>query len=184
MVPASHPQKAPSMTAQRMPGRWAPREAPCVLIVDDSVHVREMYAEYLEYRGFRVLCAADGNGGIQLAISMQPDVIVMDLAMPNVDGFEATRTLKRHSRTSRIPIVVLTGYSDANALTQGALQAGADMFLTKPCLPEDLEGHVRSLLERQPGRAENQGAGPALQRGSHSHHSSSPPHRSSGLTTT
>jgi DNA-binding response OmpR family regulator len=135
-----------------------------VLIVDDSVHVREMYAEYLDYRGFRVMCAADGNGGIQLAISGQPDVIVMDLAMPNVDGFDATRMLKRHSRTSRIPIVILTGYSDVATLKQGALQAGADMFLAKPCLPEDLEGHVRSLLERQPRRAENQRAGPALQR--------------------
>jgi two-component system, cell cycle response regulator DivK len=159
MVAASQPRKASSFRAQRKSGRRAPRPAQCVLIVDDSVHVREMYAEYLDYRGFRVMCAADGNGGIQLAISVQPDVIVMDLAMPNVDGFDATRTLKRHSRTSRIPIVILTGYSDVATLKQGALQAGADMFLAKPCLPEDLERHVRSLLERQPRRAENQRAG-------------------------
>ena len=164
MVAASQPRKAPSFSAQRKSGRRAPRRAQCVLIVDDSVHVREMYAEYLDYRGFRVMCAADGNGGIQLAISVQPDVIVMDLAMPNVDGFDATRTLKRHSRTSRIPIVILTGYSDVATLKQGASQAGADMFLAKPCLPEDLERHVRSLLERQPRKLKNQPAGAALQR--------------------
>lgn len=123
------------------------RRAGLVLIVDDSLHTRELYNEYLTFRGFGVLTAPDGESGLALALTTKPDVVVMDLAMPGLNGITATHRLKQHPRTRRIPIIVLTGYA-FRAIQQGALEAGADVFLTKPCLPEDLERTVRDLLAR------------------------------------
>ena len=137
-VPASQP--SPRVLRNR-------RRAGMVLIVDDSLHTRELYTEYLTYRGLGVITAPDGESGLALAIAVKPDVIVMDLAMPGLNGITATHRLKLHSRTRRIPIIVLTGYA-FRAIQQGALEAGADVFLTKPCLPEDLESSVRDLLAR------------------------------------
>ena len=137
-VPASQP--APRVLRNR-------RRAGLVLIVDDSLHTRELYTDYLTFRGLGVLTAPDGEGGLALALAMKPDVIVMDLAMPGLNGITVTHRLKQHPRTRRIPIVVLTGYA-FRAIQQGALEAGADAFLTKPCLPEDLERSVLDLMGR------------------------------------
>ncbi|HEU5196681.1 MAG TPA: response regulator [Methylomirabilota bacterium] len=137
-VPASLP--APRVLRNR-------RRAGLVLIVDDSLHTRELYSEYLTYRGLGVLTAPDGEAGVALALAMKPDVIVMDLAMPGLNGITATHRLREHPRTRRIPVIVLTGYA-FRAIQQGALEAGANVFLTKPCLPEDLERSVRDLLGR------------------------------------
>lgn len=125
--------------------RRLPRRDGLVLIVDDSLHTRELYSEYLSHCGLGVRTAADAETGLGLAQMLKPDVIVMDLAMPGLDGITATYRLKRDPRTRRIPVIVLTGYS-FRAIERGALEAGADVFLTKPCLPEDLEGRIRSLL--------------------------------------
>jgi CheY-like chemotaxis protein len=92
-----------------------------------------------------VRTAPDAETALVLAQTLRPDVIVMDLAMPGLDGITATYRLKRDPRTRRIPVIVLTGYS-FRAIERGALEAGADVFLTKPCLPEDLEGQIRRLL--------------------------------------
>jgi two-component system, cell cycle response regulator DivK len=121
-----------------------------VLVVDDSLDVREVYSQYLSHCGFSVLSACDGMQGVELALEARPDVIVMDLAMPNMTGTTATQRLKNHPGTCNIPVLILTGHP-FNAIEQGALEAGAAMLLTKPCLPEDLETHVRSLLGRSPG---------------------------------
>ena len=121
------------------------RRAGLVLIVDDSVHTRELYAEYLTYRGLGVVGAPDAETGLALAQSLRPDIIVMDIAMPGVNGITATQRLRQNPRTRRIPVIVLTGYA-FRAIEQGALEAGADEFLTKPCLPEDLELKIRGLL--------------------------------------
>jgi two-component system, cell cycle response regulator DivK len=121
------------------------RQAPLVLIVDDSVDTRELYSEYLSNRRLRVISAADGNAGVLTALSVRPDVIVMDLAMPVLSGTQAIARLKTDPRTRRVPIIVLTGYA-FRAIEEGALEAGADAFLTKPCLPEDLEQHVRRVM--------------------------------------
>lgn len=116
-----------------------------VLIVDDSVHTRELYTEYLTHRGLGVVSAPDATTGLRLAETLRPDVIVMDVSMPGLNGITATHRLRLSPRTRRIPVVVLTGYA-YRAIEQGALEAGADAFLTKPCLPEDLELRIRELL--------------------------------------
>ena len=128
-------------TGERRARRSRERGSAIVLIVDDTADVRELYSEYLTARGFRVATAADGDSGIAAALRYHPDVIVMDLAMPWVDGITATRRLKADPRTRNVPVIVLTGYA-YRAIDQGALEAGAAAFLTKPCLPEDLEAQI------------------------------------------
>jgi|SRR5690242_3495833 two-component system, cell cycle response regulator DivK len=143
-----HPTSAPTALPRPRP-RSGPRARTqrTVLIVDDAVDTREMYGTFLGYRGFGVLTAADGDAGVHTALAQRPDVIVMDLAMPRLNGISAVAQLKQHPRTRAIPVIILTGYA-FRAIQQGALEAGADVFLTKPCLPEDLERHVRALLDR------------------------------------
>ena len=152
--PQPHAHRLPQQGSSPVPllgdrGRQSRRArgVALVLVVDDSAHAREMYSEFLRHRGFSVLMAADGSQAIQAAVTARPDVIVMDLAMPNMSGVTATQWLKSHPRTRNIPIVILTGYP-YKAIEEGALESGAARLLTKPCLPEDLEEHVRSLLER------------------------------------
>src|SRR2546426_6323336 len=118
-----------------------------VLVVDDSPHTREMYSEYLSFRGLGVITAPDGESALELALAKQPELIVMDLAMPGINGITVVHSLKRDPRTRRIPVLVLTGHA-LRAIQEGALEAGADAFLTKPCLPEELEEQVRRLLPR------------------------------------
>jgi CheY-like chemotaxis protein len=135
------------MSRPRSSNRRAVRRAPAgVLIVDDTADVREMYGEYFTARGFRVATARDGEAGIASATQHLPDVIVMDLSMPRLDGIAAIRYLKADARTRKVPVILLTGYP-FKAIDEGALEAGADAFLTKPCLPEDLERQVQQLLE-------------------------------------
>ena len=120
-----------------------------ILVVDDTADTREIYSLYLTSRGFTVPTARDGLSGIDAAERLHPDVVVMDLSMPDLDGVEATRRLKADSRTADIPVLILTAHPML-AVQKGALDGAADGFLTKPCLPEDLEKHLRQLLDRTP----------------------------------
>jgi CheY-like chemotaxis protein len=121
------------------------RRAGLVLIVDDSLHTRELYTEYLTYRGLGVVSAPEAETGLRLAETVRPDVIVMDVSMPGVNGITAMHRLRTNRLTRRIPIIVLTGYA-FRAIEEGAIEAGAAAFLTKPCLPEDLERRILDLL--------------------------------------
>ena len=121
------------------------QNAPLILVVDDYQDAREMYAEYLQYSGFRVAEARNGNEAVAQAFELQPDLILMDLSLPGMDGWEATRVLKADERTKRIPVVALTGHALAGA-SEGAKKAGCDSFVTKPCLPDDLVVEVRRML--------------------------------------
>jgi CheY-like chemotaxis protein len=116
-----------------------------ILVVDDYQDAREMYAEYLQYSGFRVAEARNGNEAVAQARSLKPDLILMDLSLPGMDGWEATRVLKADEETRHIPIVALTGHALAGA-SEGARKAGCDSFVTKPCLPDDLVVEVRRML--------------------------------------
>jgi two-component system, cell cycle response regulator DivK len=119
-----------------------------VLIVDDIADVRDLYTEYFWAAGCRVVTAHDGEAGITAARYYEPDVIVMDLSMPRLDGITAIKRLKSDARTGDVPVILLTGYP-FRAIEEGALEAGADVFLTKPCLPEDLKTHVQRLLRKR-----------------------------------
>jgi two-component system, cell cycle response regulator DivK len=132
-----------------------PREQPLVLIVEDYQDAREMYAAYLHFSGFDVAEATNGVEAIDKANELMPDIVLMDLALPRMDGWEATRRLKSDERTSHIPIVALTGHALAG-FAEGARQAGCDAFVTKPCLPDALVGEIRRLLEAQAGDAGRQ----------------------------
>jgi two-component system cell cycle response regulator DivK len=118
---------------------------PLILVVDDYQDAREMYAEYLQFSGFRVAEAKNGNEAVEQAFALKPDLILMDLSLPGMDGWEATRRLKADDRTKQIPIVALTGHALAGA-SEGAKKAGCDSFVTKPCLPDDLVVEVRRML--------------------------------------
>jgi two-component system cell cycle response regulator DivK len=118
-----------------------------VLIVDDFEDNRAMYAEFLRYSGFDVSEASNGAEAIEMTQSLVPDVVIMDLSLPVLDGWEATRRLKSDARTRHIPIVALTGHA-LEGHSQGAIAAGCDEFLAKPCLPETLLQTVVDVLER------------------------------------
>jgi two-component system cell cycle response regulator DivK len=124
----------------------AKTDRPRVLVVDDYPDAREMYAEYLEFSGFEVIEAGNGMEAIQRAADSAPDIILMDLSLPVMDGWEATRRLKADKTTANIPIVALTGHALAG-ISEGAKKAGCDAFVTKPCLPEDLVKEIRRVLE-------------------------------------
>jgi two-component system, cell cycle response regulator DivK len=125
---------------------------PLVLVVDDVAHGREIFAEYLEFRGFRVATAADGLEALDKAFELLPDVILMDLSLPQLDGWEATKRLKGDERTKTIPIIALTAHALASAHDK-AMAAGCDSVVTKPCVPRDLEAEVRRQLAARSGRA-------------------------------
>jgi CheY-like chemotaxis protein len=122
-------------------------DGPRVLLVDDYPDAREMYSEYLEFSGFQVVEASNGVEALQRALDDNPDIILMDLSLPVMDGWEATRRLKADTRTAGIPVVALTGHALAGA-SEEAKTAGCDAFVTKPCLPEDLVKEIKKVLEQ------------------------------------
>ncbi len=119
-----------------------------VLVVDDFEDNRVMYAEYLRHAGYRVIEAENGREAVDRAREALPDLVVMDLALPVMDGWQATRELKGDERTRVIPVIALTGHAMAG-YSKGAREAGCDEFLTKPCLPKTLLERVRLLLARR-----------------------------------
>ena len=119
---------------------------PRVLLVDDYPDAREMYTEYLEYCGYEVIQASNGMEALLKAVEEAPDIILMDLSLPVMDGWEATRRLKADRRTAGIPVLALTGHALAG-ISEGAKKAGCDGFVTKPCLPEDLVKEIRKVLD-------------------------------------
>jgi len=119
--------------------------AALVLVVDDFQDNREMFAEILSLSGFRVREAENGREALDRAFTEVPDVVLMDLSLPELDGWEATRRLKRDPRTAHVPVVALTGHALAEC-SRDAREAGCDAFLTKPCLPEVIVDEVRRVL--------------------------------------
>ena len=141
-----------SPTPSRKPAGNEPREeSPLILVVDDFRDNREMYAEYLSHTGYRVAEAANGQEAVDQALKLQPDLVVMDLSLPGMDGWEATRRLKKDARTREIPVIALTGHALAGH-SQGATEAGCDGFLTKPCLPDKLRAEIARMLQLKRGK--------------------------------
>jgi CheY-like chemotaxis protein len=118
---------------------------PLVLIVDDSVDARMMYGDYLEFCGYRVVTAGDGIEALAAVQAEWPAVILMDLSMPRMDGWEAIRRLRADPTTADIPIVAISAFAFGDA-PQRARDVGADLCLSKPCLPPEVALVVRAML--------------------------------------
>ena len=121
--------------------------SPSVLLVEDDQEGRRLYAEWLTDAGFQVEQAHNGLQALDRAFGSQPDVVVTDLDIPGIDGFELTRRLKQDPRTCDIPVLAITGYAPFASDPGRVLRAGCDAVLPKPCSPDDLETAIRSLLE-------------------------------------
>jgi two-component system, cell cycle response regulator DivK len=129
--------------------RQVERERPLVLIVEDQSDLRRLYAQQFTISGFDVIEAENGADAIAHTTSHAPDVVLMDLSLPIVDGWEATRRLKSDSRTAHIPVVALTAHDGSGEL-QRATRAGCDWFVPKPCPPDALITEVRRVLAARP----------------------------------
>jgi CheY-like chemotaxis protein len=119
-----------------------------VLVVDDDVDARDLLVEGLQDAGFQVEHAADGADVVEKALDLRPDVVVMDYAMPNVDGGEAARRLAADARTRRIPILLLSGYPEA---IPRDVRLGCAAFLAKPCEPEELGALLHLMIAASEG---------------------------------
>jgi two-component system, cell cycle response regulator DivK len=119
--------------------------APLVLVVDDSADARDLYSEYLGTCGYRVLTAEDGEEAVRTAHAEQPAAILMDLAMPRMDGWEAIRRLRADPVTAAIPIAAVSAYAFGREPI-AAREAGADLCLSKPCLPPQVLRVVRAMI--------------------------------------
>jgi CheY-like chemotaxis protein len=123
------------------------RERPLVLIVEDQLDLRQLYVQELTLSGFDVIEAGNGEDAVSHTASRFPDVVLMDLSLPVVDGWEATRRLKNDERTAHIPVVALTAHDGSGEL-QRATRAGCDWFVPKPCPPHALIIEVRRILDQ------------------------------------
>ena len=115
-----------------------------ILVVDDELKIVQLARDYLEHAGFAVLMASDGPAALQAARSSKPDLIVLDLGLPQTDGLDVTRSLRKDSG---VPIIMLTARSEESDKLIG-LELGADDYLTKPFSPKELVARVRTVLRR------------------------------------
>jgi DNA-binding response OmpR family regulator len=124
------------------------RPQPVVLAADDDEDILELVAFRLERSGYTVLRATDGEEALRLALEAKPDLAVLDVMMPKLDGFELTRRLRAEDATSRMPIILLTARSQ-DADVQAGFDAGADDYLRKPFSPQELRSRVQAILGRR-----------------------------------
>lgn len=118
-----------------------------VLLVEDSDDTRRIYSAFLQHHGYRVLEAANGREGIQLARAERPDIIVMNLSMPVIDGISATTLLREDATMATTPIIVCTAYVQEDG-SELAYAAGCDAYLEKPVEPSRLQGEIERLVRK------------------------------------
>src|SRR5207248_1589271 len=118
-----------------------------ILVVDDEPQIVQLVRDYLEHGGFNVLAAADGSSALRTAATLHPDLVVLDLGLPGMDGLDVTRSLRRNGA---VPIIMLTARADESDKLVG-LELGADDYLTKPFSPKELVARVRAVLRRTEG---------------------------------
>ena len=129
-----------------MPSKRRPAESLAVIIIDDDGDARQMYSEYLRHQGCTVFTAPDGRSGLNKIDELRPDVIVLDLAMPRVDGWTVLKNVRESSLTSQIAVVVVSAMSDAR---DQAFRMGCDAYLMKPCSPDVLYLQIHALSRFQ-----------------------------------
>jgi two-component system cell cycle response regulator DivK len=116
-----------------------------VLIVEDYLDTQELYRELLSQAGFRVAGAASGEEAVEKALELCPHAILMDLSLPGIDGWEATRQIRQDPRLQKTAIIALSGYT-LSRFSDSARKAGCDSYLIKPCQPAALIGELRRLI--------------------------------------
>jgi pilus assembly protein CpaE len=124
-----------------------------VLVVDDDLNIQRVLVFTLKQEGYEVHVASDGQAGVEMAASLQPDLILMDVAMPNLDGYAATQQIRAAENGRRVPIIMLTAEADVEQRVKG-LRAGADDDIVKPFHPLELIARIKALLARSGGGGE------------------------------
>jgi DNA-binding response OmpR family regulator len=123
------------------------KTAPIILVVDDEATIREVVCRYLERDGFQVLEAPDGFNALDMIVDNPPDLIILDLMLPGIDGLTITRQIRQHSQRSSIPIIMLTAKGETNDRIRG-LDLGADDYIAKPFSPREVVSRVNAVLRR------------------------------------
>jgi DNA-binding response OmpR family regulator len=124
------------------------RATPVVLAADDDEDILELVAFRLERSGYTVLRARDGEEALRIAREEKPDLAVLDVMMPRLDGYEVTRRLRADEATSAMPIILLTARAQ-DADVQTGFDAGADDYIRKPFSPQELRARVQAILGRR-----------------------------------
>ena len=132
---------------ERQQGIRETREVAKILLVEDNEMNRDMLSRRLQRKGYEVLIAVDGAEGVEMAHAQSPDLILMDMSLPVLDGWEATRRLKGAADTAAIPVIALTAHAMA-ADRDKAMEAGCDDYDTKPVELDRLLGKIEALLGR------------------------------------
>lgn len=127
---------------------WSDRMVKKILIIEDESQTRNLFLKCLTFEGFFALGAASGMAGIALAQSHQPAIIVCDIMMPDINGYDVLRSLRDNAKTASIPFIFLTAKVAMADLRQG-MELGADDYLTKPCTVEQFLGAIATRLKRQ-----------------------------------
>ena len=122
---------------------------PKILLVEDNEMNRDMLSRRLQRRGYEVVIAVDGEQGVAMARTQSPALVLMDMSLPALDGWEATRRIKADPATATIPVIALTAHAMSGD-REKALEAGCDDFDTKPIELDRLLGKIEALLARNP----------------------------------
>jgi DNA-binding response OmpR family regulator len=121
---------------------------PLVLVADDDEDIRSLVTFRLERAGYRVVTAADGEHALSLALEHSPDLAILDVMMPRLDGYELTRRLRQHEATKSIPVILLTARAQEADVERG-FEVGADDYIRKPFSPQELRARVQAILGRR-----------------------------------
>jgi CheY-like chemotaxis protein len=119
-----------------------------ILIVDDEAHIVMILKDSLEFSGFQVMTASDGMEALERIAQEIPDLVVLDIGMPRLDGWEVCRRLRQDPKTKELPVIILTAYAQTADQRKG-IQLGADRFVTKPCDLTYLVEEINSLLSKK-----------------------------------
>ena len=133
--------------------RRSPREPkdaaiPCLLFVEDEINLQRSLAYILESEGFSVEAVRSGEEGVAAARSRRPDIVLLDLVLPGMDGYDVCRALRRDPRTAKVPVVILSGKGLADDVVRG-LTGFAEDYVVKPCDPKVLLARLRAVLRRE-----------------------------------
>lgn len=121
-----------------------------ILVAEDDKDIRELIAFTLRFAGFDVLTATNGAEAVEVAEAEKPDLVILDVRMPRMSGYEACRCLKENPKTANLPVVFLSAKGQDSEIQQG-LASGAEEYILKPFAPDELIQHVRHILNRSTG---------------------------------